>query len=131
MIITQFFFLYKQNTKKNKDVIWSTPRKKNDNCHRYSLCYGNPFFWRQVLWMMHILCTHIFPVSWFTVGSRLVYLLRKSTEFHVNRTGCQRIHFHFLLLIFSSFPWLLCFHPLSNWTPQRSRSTPQHYCLIV
>ena len=32
---------------------------------------------------------------------RLVYFLRKSTEFHVNRTECQRILFHFLLLIFS------------------------------
>ena len=34
---------------------------------------------------------------------RLVYFLRKSTEFHVNRTECQRILFHFLLLIFSYF----------------------------
>ena len=31
---------------------------------------------------------------------RLVYFLRKSTEFHVKRTECQRILFHFLLLIF-------------------------------
>ena len=30
---------------------------------------------------------------------RLVYLLHKSTEFHVNRTECQRIHFRFLLLV--------------------------------
>ena len=32
---------------------------------------------------------------------RLVYFLRKSTEFHVKRTECQRILFHFLLVIFS------------------------------
>ena len=32
---------------------------------------------------------------------RLVYFLRKSKEFHVNRTECQRILFHFLLLILS------------------------------
>ena len=34
------------------------------------------------------------------VSVRLVYLLRKSTEFHVNQTECQRIIFHFLLPIF-------------------------------
>ena len=32
---------------------------------------------------------------------RLVYFLRKSTEFHVNRTECQIILIHILLLIFS------------------------------
>ena len=32
---------------------------------------------------------------------RLVYFLRKSTEFHVSQTDFQRILFHFLLLIFS------------------------------
>ena len=32
---------------------------------------------------------------------RLVYFLRKSTEFHVKRTECQIILFHFLILIFS------------------------------
>ena len=31
----------------------------------------------------------------------LVYFLHKSTKFHFNRTECQRILFHFLLLIFS------------------------------
>ena len=31
---------------------------------------------------------------------RLVYFLRKSTEFHVKRRECQRILFHFLLLIY-------------------------------
>ena len=31
----------------------------------------------------------------------LVYFLRKSTEFHVKRTECQRILLHLLLLIFS------------------------------
>ena len=32
---------------------------------------------------------------------RLVYFVRKSTDFNVNQTECQRILFHFLLLIFS------------------------------
>ena len=32
---------------------------------------------------------------------RLVYFLRKSTDFHVKQTECQKILFHFLLVIFS------------------------------
>ena len=42
----------------------------------------------------------------------LVYFLRKSTEFYVNQTECQRILFHLFLLIFSSFVQSLCFLPL-------------------
>ena len=55
---------------------------------------------------------------------RLVYFLRKSPYFHVNRTECQRIHFHFLLLIFSSFLQFLNFFPLIDRRLQHSRSLP-------
>ena len=34
---------------------------------------------------------------------RLVYFLRKSTDFHVKQTECQRVIFHFLPLIFLIF----------------------------
>ena len=45
-------------------------------------------------------CGHIM-VRFHPSCARLVYFLCKSTEVHVNQTECQRIHFHFLLLIFS------------------------------
>ena len=35
--------------------------------------------------------------------AHLVYFLRKSTEFHVNQTECQKVLFHLLILIFLSF----------------------------
>ena len=48
----------------------------------------------------------------FSYCVRLVYFLRKSTEFHVKRTFCQIILFHFLLIIFSEFLRSLHFRPL-------------------
>ena len=42
---------------------------------------------------------------------RLVYFLRKSTEFHVKRTECQIILFHFLLVIF------LIIHAITSLLP--------------
>ena len=63
----------------------------------------------------------------------LVYSLRKSTEFHIKGTERQRILFHFLLLIFSSFLQSLRFCPLPTISvqaaerPRRSQSIPQHY----
>ena len=67
---------------------------------------------------------------------RLVYFLRKSTEFQANQTECQRNLFHFLLLIFSYFLQSLCFRPLpltsivASKHPRRSQLLPQNsYCL--
>ena len=50
--------------------------------------------------------------NFFLYCVHLVYFLRNSTEFCVNRTEFQRIHFHFLLLIFSSFLQSLRLCPL-------------------
>ena len=62
--------------------------------------------------------------NFFLYCVHLVYFLRNSTEFCVNRTEFQRIHFHFLLLIFSSFLQFLNFFPLIDRRLQHSRSLP-------
>ena len=68
---------------------------------------------------------------------RLLYFLCEYTDFHVNLIECQVIHFHLLLLIFSSFWRLLRFHTLLltsvlvNRTPPALLITPPAIILFV